>query len=188
MSNLWMCWIGLTKYIPIAHRGLVHKVIDARISWPRPVFCLMRKFDGSKTRNSQYTGRNTSTCRSSVSTCSNNFLRRCVSICSLFPLQGTLAERLCVMLSSPYLHRMLQKQLPKSSQQRHTNHTFCLCQFIELFLEDYFSCLCRPTMVKDLRFVLHHHLNVLVTKETLRTYREKLALMSEEFSFVSSWP
>ncbi|XP_033738251.1 uncharacterized protein LOC117325863 [Pecten maximus] len=102
-----------------------------------------------------------------------------------YVIQGTMAERMCVMLSAPYLHRMLQRQLPKSSQQRHTNHTFCLCQFIEIFIEDFFGCITKKKLVKELRLVLHKHLNFLVKKETLREYQEKLAI-NEDFSFVST--
>uniref|UniRef100_K1R0M7 Uncharacterized protein n=1 Tax=Magallana gigas TaxID=29159 RepID=K1R0M7_MAGGI len=57
-----------------------------------------------------------------------------------FLSHGTLTERLCVMLSSIYLHRFIMHELPISPQQRHTDFRLCLCQYIEHVLDDYFKC------------------------------------------------
>ncbi|XP_034313190.2 uncharacterized protein [Magallana gigas] len=57
-----------------------------------------------------------------------------------FLSHGTLTERLCVMLSSIYLHRFIMHELPISPQQRHTDFRLCLCQYIEHVLDDFFKC------------------------------------------------
>ncbi|KAK3089794.1 hypothetical protein FSP39_006594 [Pinctada imbricata] len=98
--------------------------------------------------------------------------------------QRSLAERLTVMVSTIYLHRMLMNQLPSYAQERHTSHKFCLCQFVEQLVEDFYQCLSKDTLVKDLQTVLEGRLSFHKSLRDLKKYQKGLAI-HDEFSFTS---
>ncbi|XP_074641279.1 uncharacterized protein LOC141899026 [Tubulanus polymorphus] len=61
--------------------------------------------------------------------------------CSSYMEGSSIAERLAVMMSSPYAIQMVFKKLPHPLEQRHTRKRQCLCQFVEEFLTAYLPCL-----------------------------------------------
>ena len=95
-----------------------------------------------------------------------------------------MAEKLVVMLSGAYLHRMVQRQLPTSCQERHCNQTFCLCQFLELFIDDMFRSLAGENNIKEFKGVLLNDLNFFISSENLKVFMARL-ILHDEFSFVS---
>lgn len=50
--------------------------------------------------------------------------------------QMSLSERLTVMMSAPYLVKLVKQMLPQAPQERHVPRLLCLCQFTE-------ECACR---------------------------------------------
>lgn len=90
------------------------------------------------------------------------------------------------MISAAFLHCMILKQLPSSTQERHTNQNMCLCQFVEMVMAEYFQCLSKLTIVPDLEDVLRKRLFLSIEKKKLKDRQQSLAI-NEEFSFVSTW-
>ncbi|CAC5399241.1 unnamed protein product [Mytilus coruscus] len=101
-----------------------------------------------------------------------------------FLSEKTLGEQLLVMIAAVFLHCMILKQLPSSTQERHTNQNMCLCQFVEMVMAEYFQCLSKLTIVPDLQDVLQKRLFLSVEKKKLKERKRSLAI-NEEFSFVS---
>ncbi|XP_076083172.1 uncharacterized protein LOC143054136 isoform X2 [Mytilus galloprovincialis] len=102
-----------------------------------------------------------------------------------FLSEKTLGEQLLVMISAAFLHCMILKQLPSSTQERHTNQNMCLCQFVEMVMAEYFQCLSKLTIVPDLEDVLRKRLFPSIEKKKLKDRQQSLAI-NEEFSFVST--
>lgn len=99
-------------------------------------------------------------------------------------LQKGLGERLLIMIAAAFLHCMIMKQLPSSTQERHTNQNMCLCQFVEIVLSEYFQCLSKQNIIHDLQDILQKRLYLSITKKTLKERQQSLAI-KEDFSFVS---
>lgn len=89
------------------------------------------------------------------------------------------------MISAAFLHCMILKQLPSSTQERHTNQNMCLCQFVEMVMAEYFQCLSKLTIVPDLEDVLRKRHFLSIEKKKLKDRQQSLAI-NEEFSFVST--
>ena len=103
----------------------------------------------------------------------------------IYKFQKAFGERLLIFVSAVFLHYMILRQLPSSTQERHTNQNTCLCQFVEMLLAEYFRNSTTLYLITDFRELIKKQIfkNVGLKKESDRKISSSL---NEEFSFVST--
>jgi hypothetical protein len=106
-------------------------------------------------------------------------LWECIKVMVLFiHVQGTLSERITVMVAAPYAQQLLFKKLPRPPQIRHVNQQVCLCQFAEILISEYFQVITRGGAT-GLKHLLASYLNCSIKRKMLGNVEALLASAEE---------
>lgn len=90
--------------------------------------------------------------------------------------QGTLAERIVVMLAAPYSLQLLHRLLLKPHHEHHISGHMCLCQYTEEFTATYFASIKTAGGTAMLSSLFSKYLNCSLRKNSMHTVREILRI------------
>ncbi|CAG5122613.1 unnamed protein product [Candidula unifasciata] len=85
----------------------------------------------------------------------------------------SLSERLTVMMSAPYLVKLVKQLLPQPAQERHVPSLLCLCQFAEECISRFADGFDRED-VPGLAELFVRHLPGRVSSSAVRRVQEEL--------------
>nr|KAI8754353.1 hypothetical protein BgiMline_012819 [Biomphalaria glabrata] len=85
----------------------------------------------------------------------------------------SISERLTVMMSAPYLVKLVRQVLPHPPQQRHVSRLLCLCQFTEECISRFAHGLDRED-VPGLAELFTRHMPGKVSGSAVRRVQEEL--------------
>ncbi|BFZ00128.1 hypothetical protein BsWGS_03167 [Bradybaena similaris] len=85
----------------------------------------------------------------------------------------SVSERLTVMMSAPYLVKLVKQMLPHPPQQRHVSRLLCLCQFTEECISRFAHGLDRED-VPGLAELFTRHMPGKVSGSAARRVQEEL--------------